>query len=122
MDKSRYLECLAADYAQLREVVTATAPDTRVPSCPEWTVGDLVRHMAEVYEHKTRTLRTGEAQWWPPELAGEEPVAELDRTYAALVAELAAREASEPARTWFKPDQTAGGAGGAAVVVAAGRR
>lgn len=108
MDKSRYLECLAADYARLREVVTGTAPDTGVPSCPEWMVADLVRHVAEVYVDKTETIRSGAEQQWPPKLSEDEPVAALDRAYAELVAELDAREPGEPAATWFKPEQTMG--------------
>lgn len=109
MDKSRYLECLAADYARLREVVTATAPEVEVPSCPGWTVAELVRHVAEVYVDKTETIRSGAEPTRPPELSqDEEPVAVLDRAYAELVAELAAREPGEHAVTWFKPEQTMG--------------
>jgi uncharacterized protein (TIGR03083 family) len=109
MENSRYLDCLTADYARLRAVVPdkLTAP---VPTCPGWTVADLTRHVAEVYLHKTLAMREGaEPETFPPEgLAGEEPVALLDRTYAGLRAEFAARKPADPAGSWYTPDQTVG--------------
>jgi uncharacterized protein (TIGR03083 family) len=108
MDKLRYLGCLDADYRRLREVaaVALTAP---VPSCPEWTGADLVRHVAMVYHHKIETLRTQAApKSWPPDLGDEQPIALLDRTCAELVAELTARDATEPTHTWYQPNQTVG--------------
>ncbi len=109
MQNSRYLDCLAADYARLRAVVPGqlTAP---VPTCPGWTVADLTRHVAEVYLHKTLAMRDGTEPdtFPPPGLAGEEPVALLDRTYAGLCAEFAARKPADPAGSWYTPDQTVG--------------
>jgi hypothetical protein len=97
MEYSRFLECLAADFARLRGVVPAN-PAAPVPSCPGWSVADLTRHVGEVYLHKTLAMREGaEPDPWPPaELAGEEPLALLDRAYAGMRAEFAA--ASRPIR------------------------
>ena len=84
MDEQRYLECLEADYTRLREVAE-NALDERVPTCPDWTGADLVVHMAEVFLHKTETLRQG--AWptpWPPDL-GADPLGALDDTYRQLV-------------------------------------
>lgn len=108
MQPDRFLDCLATDAARLREVAgrDLSAP---VPSCPEWTAADLVRHVAEVYLHKTETMRRG--QWprpWPPDLAGESPLPALDRAYAALLAEFAARAPAESTLTWYPPEQTVG--------------
>jgi len=36
MDDSRYLECLSADYGDLRDAATAVEPTAPVPSCPGW--------------------------------------------------------------------------------------
>lgn len=109
MEPTRYLQCLAADFARLREVVPIdlAAP---VPSCPGWTVADLTRHVGAVYLHKTLAMREGaEPQPWPPqELSQEEPLALLDRTYAGLIAEFAARQPRDPAGSWYTPDQTVG--------------
>lgn len=108
VDDSRYLACLADDYARLREVAGAAA-DARVPSCPDWTGDDLVRHVAEVYLHKTETMRLGAfPSPWPPDFGDEPTVDSLDRTYAALIAEFAARKTDEHSLTWYEPDQTVG--------------
>jgi uncharacterized protein (TIGR03083 family) len=108
MESARYLETLAADEARLRELATGDL-GAAVPSCPGWTVTELVRHVAEVYLHKAEAMRRGE--WprpWPPDLTGEPPIEALDRSYAALVAEFAARHPQDPTVTWFAPDQTVG--------------
>ena len=109
MENSRYLDCLAADFARLRAVVPG-ALAAPVPTCPGWTVADLTRHLAQVYLHKTVAMQTGaEPEPWPPEgLADEEPVALLDRAYAGLRAEFAARKPADPAGSWYTPDQTVG--------------
>ncbi|MEV6210227.1 maleylpyruvate isomerase family mycothiol-dependent enzyme [Kitasatospora sp. NPDC051914] len=109
MDNPRFLACLAADFARLRAVAAADLSGA-VPSCPGWTVADLVRHVGGVYLHKTAAMREGvEPEQWPPEeLAEEEPLALLDRAYAGLTAEFGARRPEDPAGTWYAPDQTVG--------------
>lgn len=107
VDEQRFLECLEADYTRLREVAS-DALDAPVPTCPGWTGGDLVRHVTEVYLHKTETMRQG--SWpapWPPSLPGE-PLAELDDAYRRLVGELTTRKPADHALTWYAPDQTVG--------------
>lgn len=81
-----------------------------VPSCPGWTVAELMRHVGEVYLHKTIAMREGaEPEEWPPAaLADEQPLALLDRAYAELRAEFAARKPEDPAGSWYKPDQSVG--------------
>lgn len=109
MERERYLECLAADYARLREVAATADPTAKVPTCPEWTVADLTTHVATVYWHKAECMRVGKhPEWWPPDTSGEDPVALLDRTYQDLSAEFAARASDSPAYTWYEPDQTVG--------------
>ncbi len=110
MDNERFLQCLASDYARLREVALVDQ-SAAVPTCPGWTVADLTRHVGEVYLHKTRAMQEGkepDESWPPPELAQEEPVGLLDRSYQALTREFATRKPSDPAGTWYKPDQTVG--------------
>jgi uncharacterized protein (TIGR03083 family) len=108
MERERYLQCLAADHARLREVAAADL-GAAVPTCPEWTVADLVRHVAIVYLHKVECMRLGVMpQAWPPDVSGEDPRALLDRAYAALRHEFATRSSDAPAATWFEPDQTVG--------------
>ncbi len=65
--------------------------------------------MAEVYLHKVECIRQGVfPRPWPPDTSGEPPLDLLDRSYAALTAEFAARSPEDPAATWFEPEQTVG--------------
>lgn len=43
-----YLAHLASESARFGSVMAATAPDARVPTCPDWTADDLLWHLAEV--------------------------------------------------------------------------
>src|SRR5690349_330284 len=108
MEASRYLQCLAADYGDLRDAASAAELTANVASCPGWTVADLVRHVAQVYLHKVALMRTGEEpeEWPPPSLAAEAPLAALGRAYGALRAEFRTRGPGQPAPTWYDPDQT----------------
>jgi uncharacterized protein (TIGR03083 family) len=108
MDSSRLITCLAADHARLREVAARDLAAS-VPSCPGWTVADLVRHVAEVYLHKVECVRDRRApDSWPPDLSAEDALPLLDRAYAALTGEFAGHATTDPAFTWHEPDQTVG--------------
>jgi uncharacterized protein (TIGR03083 family) len=110
MEYSRFLDCLAADYTRLRGVAP-TDLSAAVPTCPGWTVADLTRHVGEVYLHKTAAMRDGvePRDGWPPaELAREDPLALLDRAYAGLRDQFAARKPQDAACGWYRPDQTVG--------------
>lgn len=109
MEYREFLDYLDADFGRLREVVPVDL-DAPVPTCPAWKARDLASHVGEVYTHKTLAMREGAEpeQWPPPGLAGVEPLALLDRSYAELVAEFAARRPEEKTGTWYKPDQTVG--------------
>jgi uncharacterized protein (TIGR03083 family) len=110
MEPTRYLDCLAADYALVRAAAAAADLTGPVPSCPEWTVADLVTHVGEVYLHKAAVMRDGKFPdpWPPEEHAGTAPLDLLDEGYSELTAEFAARSPDEPALTWFGPQQTVG--------------
>src|SRR6201992_1927777 len=110
MEDSRFLQCLAADYGDLRDAASAAELTATVPSCPGWTVSDLVRHLAEVYLHKATLMHTGvnRGECPPPPLPAEAPLAALGRAYGALRAEFRTRGAGQAAPTWYGPDQTVG--------------
>ncbi|GAA3512994.1 maleylpyruvate isomerase family mycothiol-dependent enzyme [Actinocatenispora rupis] len=108
METSRFRECLAADAARLR-AVAAGRLDAAVPSCPGWTVQDLVRHVAQVYLHKVRCMELGRApEDWPPDHSRVEPLALFDGALAELTAAFDARSTTDPTFTWYGPDQTVG--------------
>jgi uncharacterized protein (TIGR03083 family) len=110
VEPTRLLECLGADQSRLRDVVGRDLT-AAVPTCPDWTVADLVEHVALVYLHKVESMRRGgtSESSWPPDAPTQEPLALLDKAYNSLVAEFAARDVQDgPAGTWYDPDQTVG--------------
>jgi uncharacterized protein (TIGR03083 family) len=109
MDPDRYLALLRADGDRLAEVA-APGLDPPVPSCPGWTVRDVVAHMAEVYQHKLACIREGRRPdpWPPEEFASREPLAFFRESLDELIDEMKSRGPQAPAYTWWKPDQTVG--------------
>jgi uncharacterized protein (TIGR03083 family) len=109
MDLSKLRSSLDADFTRLRQVAVRDLT-AQVPNCPQWTVDDLVRHVAFVYLHKVTAMRSGaQPESWPPaELEREESLTLLDRGYSELVAEFDGRKPDEPTPTWYEPDQTVG--------------
>lgn len=94
----------------MREVVPGHLA-ARVPTCPDWTVADLTRHVGQVYLHKVECMRDGgerETDWPPAGLKDEVPLTLLDRAYAELVHELTTRDPAAPGGTWYPPDPTVG--------------
>ena len=59
MDDSRFLDCLAAEFAALRQAAASADPGAPVPACPGWTIADLVTHVGVTYLHKAVIMRTG---------------------------------------------------------------
>lgn len=80
MDKTQLLDRLGIEVARIRELAEGdlTAP---VPTCPGWSLGDLVRHVAHAYLNGALPQLNGTAQ---QDLSGEEPLASLDRGYAEV--------------------------------------
>ena len=109
MENSRFLECLEADYQRMRDVVSGADLATSVPSCPDWTVKDLVEHTAQVYLHKVAATELGgEPEDWPPDLSGQTPLASFEDAYAKLSEMFATHDPSDHSGTWYDPDQTVG--------------
>jgi uncharacterized protein (TIGR03083 family) len=81
-----------------------------VPSCPGWTVRDLVSHVAEVYEHKIAcTLLRQAPDPWPPQWpADRDPVEWFRDAHERLLEMFGRSEPTTPSATWWPPDQTVG--------------
>lgn len=104
-----YLRLVRADSERLAEV-GRLGLDAAVPTCPGWTVADLLDHTAHVYLHKVAWLRAGSRPdpWPPPDLEGREPAGLFDEATAAVLAELESRDPNEPAETFWEPEQSVG--------------
>jgi uncharacterized protein (TIGR03083 family) len=107
-----YLTPLRADYQRLASVASMSeaALEFKVPTCPDWTVNDLVDHVAHVYLHKVECMRhNASPDPWPAPGLDQGPRLDLlHRGFRELSAEFAARGPSTPAKTWFDDDQTVG--------------
>jgi uncharacterized protein (TIGR03083 family) len=57
-DGSDYLDHLVRESTRFLEAVLESAPDARVPTCPDWTTDDLLWHLAEVQWFWSQVVRT----------------------------------------------------------------
>lgn len=85
-----YLAAFTADAGRLSGLARSADADAPVPTCPGWTLLDLVRHVGDVYAHKVALLRLGrrpEPGEWP--LGDDLPLAEAVDRHDAAQRELA---------------------------------
>jgi uncharacterized protein (TIGR03083 family) len=59
---SRHLEALAVEGRLLVEAATAAGTDTAVPTCPDWTVADLLLHTAGVHRWAADIVSRGRTE------------------------------------------------------------
>lgn len=74
-----YLDHVRSESARFRDVLTGCDPDSRVPSCPEWSAADLLWHLATVQRWWAEVLVARPAR--PEEVEPARPA-----TYDALLA------------------------------------
>jgi uncharacterized protein (TIGR03083 family) len=100
--------------AEFAEIVTGLAPDAPVPTCPDWTLRDLVGHMGEAPRWMAGIVRSGVAAVPPDPRDAELPtdwrgwlLAGADE-FLAAVAEVGADTpvwtlaGTRPARWWVR--------------------
>ena len=94
-DTERLLEMAARGFAE------------PVPSCPGWTVADVVTHVGFVYVHKVRVMADGAwpEQWPPATYDGLDPIEFLRQAKDDLFEEFARHDPSEQTAT-FGADST----------------
>jgi uncharacterized protein (TIGR03083 family) len=109
MEYGAFVEQVRLDGWRLAEAADGNI-DMPVPSCPGWSVRDLVAHVAQVYEHKIQCTRLGRApDPWPPAWPqADEPVPWLRDAHSRLLQMFDESEATTPSATWWPMDQTVG--------------
>jgi uncharacterized protein (TIGR03083 family) len=109
LDPERYFALIDTDTERLLDL-GRRGLDPAVPSCPGWTVADLVRHVAMVYEHKVQVMAANRwpDPWPPPEPEEREPLDLLGEAKAELFAEFARHDVTEPTTTFSPDDATIG--------------
>jgi uncharacterized protein (TIGR03083 family) len=112
--KDFWLAALRADGPALRDAVEEAGPDAPVPSCPSWTVADLVEHLTSLMRWVRETTPRGvitkpddrvvpqPRPEWPEALEG------LHRELTGMTETLDAVEPEFPAWTWPAQAKKAG--------------
>ncbi len=114
--KDFWIAGLRAEGPPFRDAVTQAPPDTPVPSCPDWTVIDLVHHLGALYQwvrgHASRGVTT------PPESrraprpeglpTGPAAIEWWQGEYTALLDTLEALDPEIPAWNWAPQAKKAG--------------
>jgi uncharacterized protein (TIGR03083 family) len=54
---ARYCDALSLEIDRIVDAVTGVDPNTRVPTCPDWTVADLIAHMGGIHRWAERMVR-----------------------------------------------------------------
>lgn len=104
---ARYFQLIDSDTERLLEMASRGL-GADVPSCPGWTVADLVSHVAHVYEHKVRTMADAAMPkpWPPADFEGREPIAFLRAAKDDLFVEYSRHDLDEPTATFSAEDTT----------------
>ncbi len=104
----RYLTFIRADADKLIAAAGGHLADP-VPSCPGWTVADLVDHMGHVYLHKIESIRQQRnPEPWPPPPYDGDSIDWLAASTQEMLTEFTERGPDAPSYTWHEPDQTVG--------------
>ena len=105
-DYLRSVECDAATMAAIADTIPLDSP---VPSCPDWTLNDLMIHTGRVHRHKAAVVRDGWLDGPAPQPDG--PSGDLVEWFedgvAELVTVLRTADLSRPSWTWCAHDHTA---------------
>jgi uncharacterized protein (TIGR03083 family) len=107
-----YIDAVQGEGERLLDAVGSVDPDAPVPSCDEWVVRDLVRHVGGVHHWAARQLRekrTDEIAGDLVDIVGGWPTDDglLDwarSQHSSLVQELQAGDPAFPYYTWFRGD------------------
>lgn len=104
VDARRYLALFAEESQRLSEAA-APALDLAVPTCPGWTVGELVRHTGSVYRRVVAVLEVGHRPetWERRPRGGQDLLAWFGEARRAVFAAMTARTPGTPAWTWYDP-------------------
>jgi uncharacterized protein (TIGR03083 family) len=112
MDSQAYLDHLARDSDALADAAAAAGSGTVVPTCPDWTVEDLLRHCAGGDLWARTIVETGSRETAARELPADAPTGDALVPYfrdgaRALVATLAATDPTASVWTFSPADRTA---------------
>jgi len=68
MEVADHIDALRAEGERMAAAVAGSSPDAAVPTCPEWVVRDLVRHMGGVHRWATGYVAGARTEVWDVDL------------------------------------------------------
>jgi uncharacterized protein (TIGR03083 family) len=68
MDVATQIEALQREGGHMANAIAAAAPGDQVPTCPEWTVRDLVHHMGGIHRWATGYVADARHEQWDVDL------------------------------------------------------
>ncbi|HEU5159122.1 MAG TPA: maleylpyruvate isomerase family mycothiol-dependent enzyme [Streptosporangiaceae bacterium] len=108
MEPDRLLSVFRAEAAHITVFGTGRDPGAPVPSCPDRTAGEVIRHLGGVYRRVAGWIRAQAPPqtWETAPAAGADLIDWFQRGADDLYAELARRAPGEPCATWWPYDET----------------
>jgi hypothetical protein len=108
LSHATYIDHVRADGERLA-AVAERGLDPPVPSCPGWTVRDVVEHPAEVFLNKVARMRDKVyPDRWTPVRGGQPTIPYYRAALDRVLHELTSRDQHEYADTWWWDERTVG--------------
>lgn len=110
IEHGRFLDALGIEVALLIEAAHAAPADTPVPSCPGFTVGEIIRHIGGVYRvTRLWTVEGRTPKEWQRHPAPGQSIEDYLRTgLDELLDELTTHSSDSYAASWWPADRTYG--------------
>ena len=106
METLDFLEALRREVAAMQSIVAGADLDASVPTCPGWSMRDLVVHTGQVHRHKTASVRddwtSGPAPW--PDGPEGDAVEWFDEGIDEMLGVFATADLGAPSWTWCSHD------------------
>ena len=102
-----FIPSIERDAAVMISIASSTSLDRPVPSCPGWSLEDLIVHTGVVHRHKTIVLADGWVEASPPQPSGPEDqdiVEWFADGVVAMIDTMRSTDLAEPRWTWCSHD------------------
>lgn len=108
MEPDRLLSVFRAETAHIAVFLARRDLAAPVPACPDFTVGEVVRHLGSVYRRVTGWIRTQARPetWERAPAQGADLIGWFRQAADDLYTELAGRAPDDPCATWWPYDET----------------
>lgn len=110
IEPGRFLQVLGIEAERLIEASRSAPPDTTIPACPGFTIGEVMRHLGGVYRVARLWITSGQSprSWQRFPDSGQSNQDYLRTGLAELMREFSAHGPDEPAATWWPVMRTYG--------------